>query len=518
MQGTKAITIKAMLRVCFLIFVLTVFSLVWAEAGELEDIAYRLGVEAAKTAQSDPAKAEDIIAARYREVLALTQDQNARERVKAAFQRGYQETLAGIERPPVPSVQQKERIYNITPARDVAWGRPVGQSDVFTPDTNPIYVWFRHEGFPAGTAITAVWYFLGTPTPYKIGEGTVTVTQPSDWGQFNYELEAGKRWPLGDYRVELLVAGTPVGEARFRIVKEVPSTVATPVPSPTQTISWNTNAADKRGKNGQQFTYLCPANGTPHTVWGTDVYTDDSSICTAAVHAGLITFQTGGAVTIEIKAGQSNYIGSNRNSVSTKSYASWHGSFIFVGSTSLPSMPSISGLSRPGQPYTHPKLSFSLTAPPGWTIDDQVKDVVIQMRRSQGVGLINVYSVETEGEVDPAVAATTAEAEMVGPGKGFDRKLDSRLLTVDGSPAYEGTYDSSTVRGKMVVVSKPRRVFMLVGIFETQEFNTRAADFDHVVESFSAEVPPAKPPVTNPLGETLKWFEGIGNILKETGR
>ena len=103
-----------------------------------------------------------------------------------------------------------------------------------------------------------------------------------------------------------------------------------------QTAGWNTTAVDKRGKNGQQFTYSCSSNGAPSTVWGTDVYTDDSSICTAAVSAGLITFHAGGTVTIEIRQGQSSYTQSTRNNVTTKGYGSWHGSFVFVGQISPP--------------------------------------------------------------------------------------------------------------------------------------------------------------------------------------
>ncbi len=97
-------------------------------------------------------------------------------------------------------------------------------------------------------------------------------------------------------------------------------------------IDWRANAANKRGLIGQRFTYLCPANGTPYSAWGTDIYTDDSSICTAAVHAGLITFQSGGLVTIEIRSGQQSYAGSSRYGVTTNGYGKWDGSFIFVGS------------------------------------------------------------------------------------------------------------------------------------------------------------------------------------------
>lgn len=94
---------------------------------------------------------------------------------------------------------------------------------------------------------------------------------------------------------------------------------------------WSATAKDLRGRNGERFSFTCPANGGAFTVWGTDVYTDDSSVCTAAVHAGVITFVGGGTVSIEIRAGQSSYAGSTRNGVSTKAYGSWGGSFVVAG-------------------------------------------------------------------------------------------------------------------------------------------------------------------------------------------
>lgn len=72
----------------------------------------------------------------------------------------------------------------------------------------------------------------------------------------------------------------------------------------------------------------CPpsATATQGTVWGVDVYTDDSNICRAALHAGAIT-RSGGAVLITPMAGRGSYAGSSRNGVSTTSYGSWPGSF-----------------------------------------------------------------------------------------------------------------------------------------------------------------------------------------------
>ncbi|MCP3139410.1 hypothetical protein LXT23_19010 [Pyxidicoccus sp. QH1ED-7-1] len=66
------------------------------------------------------------------------------------------------------------------------------------------------------------------------------------------------------------------------------------------------------------------------SVWGTDFYTDDSTVCAAAVHAGVIP-ATGGTVTLFIQPGQSSYSGTTRNGFTTSSYGAWGGSFSFSG-------------------------------------------------------------------------------------------------------------------------------------------------------------------------------------------
>ena len=64
-------------------------------------------------------------------------------------------------------------------------------------------------------------------------------------------------------------------------------------------------------------------------MWGTDTYTDDSSVCIAAVHAGLITEDEGGRVVIEIAPGEESYTGSEANGITSTDYGSWSGSFTF---------------------------------------------------------------------------------------------------------------------------------------------------------------------------------------------
>jgi hypothetical protein len=103
-------------------------------------------------------------------------------------------------------------------------------------------------------------------------------------------------------------------------------------------IDWNSNATNLRGRLDQDFSFRCSPNGTTGAVWGTDIYTDDSSICSAAVHAGLITARSGGEVTIRIRPGESFYNGTARNGLSTQRYGEWGGSFIFLTATGAPTV------------------------------------------------------------------------------------------------------------------------------------------------------------------------------------
>ncbi|NES21739.1 MAG: hypothetical protein F6K41_23135 [Symploca sp. SIO3E6] len=94
--------------------------------------------------------------------------------------------------------------------------------------------------------------------------------------------------------------------------------------------TWGTNATNLRGQLNKDFTFDCPPNGSIGRVWGSDLYTDDSSICTAAAHSGLITLKDGGEVTIRMLPGASFYTGTASNSISTSSYGNWYGSYRII--------------------------------------------------------------------------------------------------------------------------------------------------------------------------------------------
>ena len=122
------------------------------------------------------------------------------------------------------------------------------------------------------------------------------------------------------------VAATPAPTAD-------PTDAATQAPASDPAIDpWAVNAVEHRAQTGDEFTYDCPPADESRidSVWGTEVYTDDSSICTAAVHVGAITIDDGGEVTIEITAGEDSYEGTEQNGIESLDYGPWGGSFIIV--------------------------------------------------------------------------------------------------------------------------------------------------------------------------------------------
>ncbi len=119
------------------------------------------------------------------------------------------------------------------------------------------------------------------------------------------------------------------------------SPTASPMPLPralTGASSHLQNATNVRGQIGQRFTYTCPPNTRIYEslyVTG-DVYYTGSSLCTAAIHAGVITQAQGGQITIEIRpaVAPSYSAGEARNGATPRSMVfndqSDNGSFVFV--------------------------------------------------------------------------------------------------------------------------------------------------------------------------------------------
>lgn len=93
-----------------------------------------------------------------------------------------------------------------------------------------------------------------------------------------------------------------------------------------------TNAVSDRSQVFALRSCYCTATRTQTgAVWGTNIYTDDSSLCRAALHAGQVT-ASGGDVYYQIMPGMSSYAGSSRNGVTSWAYGFWPGAYRFYSS------------------------------------------------------------------------------------------------------------------------------------------------------------------------------------------
>ncbi len=104
---------------------------------------------------------------------------------------------------------------------------------------------------------------------------------------------------------------------RFTGVTDVDSGVVLPDPG---------DLSLYRGQDGTILTFEVTGDASG-AVWGDGVYTDDSHLASAAVHAGMLQAGETGPVRVEILPGQESYEGAARNGVASGTYAAWSGSF-----------------------------------------------------------------------------------------------------------------------------------------------------------------------------------------------
>lgn len=182
-------------------------------------------------------------------------------------------------------------------------GGAVWGTDVYTDDSS-VCVAAVHAGHldaAAGGIILVTW--LQGP-PVHVGSARHGITSV-DYGA----------WSRSFYVQSVDDAGRPTSPA------------PTARPAGTVDVGCTTSAVPLTGEAGARWRVICPAACGDASVWGSDPYTADSSVCHAAAHAGVISAAAGGEATITIDGPHESYAGSARNGVTTTSYGAYERSF-----------------------------------------------------------------------------------------------------------------------------------------------------------------------------------------------
>ncbi len=235
-------------------------------------------------------------------------------------------------------------------------------SGTTTPPTTPIvaapdisalagtYVGQQFAGVPGPTATNVVGDFIatvtaggvlsaqgGTITGRVAANGAVTFDPTGSNLAFGYttgQIANNRLTATGQISISgRLLATYRIDAPRTGTAGTVTSAVTAPA-----------NLVGYRNRVGQTFEFNVTGS-TGGAVWGTDVYTDDSSIARAAVHAGVLAVGQTKVVTVTILPGQGSYPASTRNGVTTASWGAWSGSYSFAGAGAVVS--TVAATARP---------------------------------------------------------------------------------------------------------------------------------------------------------------------------
>ncbi len=129
-------------------------------------------------------------------------------------------------------------------------------------------------------------------------------------------------------------------------------------------LTCSTGAGELALTEGKSVVVKCPANCTTGAVWGTGLYTQDTTVCTGAIHSGALS-TAGGYVQVTWDKGLSAYVGTTNNGITSSAWGAWGGSIKFEGATvQAPPPPAHpSGLPGSGVAADPLKLECNTTAP-----------------------------------------------------------------------------------------------------------------------------------------------------------
>jgi hypothetical protein len=202
-------------------------------------------------------------------------------------------------------------------------------------------------------------------------------------------------------------------------------------------------------------------NTSGGSVWGSGVYTSDSSLAAAAVHSGALANAERGQIIVEVLPGESSYRGSSSNGVTSASWGAYGLSFRFLDSAPSPKgffgSESTGGSSRPAAAPPAVLRVFGLEDPTMLTRIRTVPGAVLYFRvtgsisgRVWGTGIYTLDSTIAAAAVHAGILSPSQTGVLkvtVLPGRSSYEGSSRNGVTTAGYGAYGGSYSLEAVSG-----------------------------------------------------------------------
>src|SRR5688572_28104082 len=138
-----------------------------------------------------------------------------------------------------------------------------------------------------------------SPTPSTTEAATTTTTAAASPAPSASPAPAPAAKPSNGPAAAPASTAAPAGEA----AATAPTVAVAEPTGPVIEAGCSYDARQLEGNDGTAFRVSCPASCDKGSVYGTGVYTADTSICRAGVHAGAIPLE-GGTVTVVLQPGR----------------------------------------------------------------------------------------------------------------------------------------------------------------------------------------------------------------------
>ena len=191
--------------------------------------------------------------------------------------------------------------------------------------------------------------------------------------------------------------------------------------------------------------YFYITGSTEGALWGTDIYTSDSSVATAAVHQGLLQAGETGIIKVTVLAGQDSYNESTANGVYSHPYGKWDSSF---------SVAADDGGDNPILEAPENLSSYK-------SVIGGVYLFTVTGAKDENIWGSNVYSADSHlaGVVVHAGLLQTGETGVVrvvmGPGLPAYISTTNNGITSKSWGEYEASYSVSDISGKQPLIAYP---------------------------------------------------------------